>query len=71
MNEKVGDRLKLTTDIYDEDTDNAYPPGYIAYKGDIVIVRKVFPNRLHVAHEGIVDRSFVLHPGEFKNEGQQ
>lgn len=48
----VGDVLILTADIYDDGEDH-HPPGYIARRGERVVVRKVLEGgrrRLAVSH---------------------
>lgn len=68
----VGDKLWLTTDIYDDGSDNHHPPGYVARRGETVVVRKISRGweggwRIHASHEHITDRTFLLYPGEFLN----
>lgn len=63
---KAGDKVMLTEDIYDDGCDNHHPPGFIAMKGEIVVVRKVVGRRLQVSHEHITNRSFMIDPRECK-----
>lgn len=63
----VGDKVKLTKDIWDEDSDNAYPPGYIALRGEVVIVRGVQAGCIYVSHEHITDNSFLLKDDEYEH----
>ena len=67
---KVGDRVRLMVDIYD-DGDGACPPGYIARKGEEVIVRKIWLSgkggvRAHLSHEHITDNAFHAYGTEFE-----
>jgi hypothetical protein len=55
---KVGQRVRLLTDIWDDGADH-HPSGYIAHKGEEVIVRntgRAFP--FYVSHEHVKDNSF-------------
>lgn len=66
---KVGDKVKLTKDIYDHGADGAYPPGYIAYRNEIVIVRDVRQERgsiVYVSHEYTIDCSFYVSKDEYQ-----
>ena len=62
-----GSKVRLLRDIYDDGEDH-HPPGYIAYSGEVVIVRSVGnidSESLVVAHEGNKG-SFVVYRGEFE-----
>ena len=48
MQFQVGDMVQLTRDIYEEGED--IPPGYIAFKGETVVVRRA-ENREHNGFE--------------------
>lgn len=66
---KVGDRLRLTQDIYEDGED--VPPGYIGLKGDTVIVRRISHGgkggeRIYVSHEHITDNAFLVYRNEFE-----
>ena len=66
----VGDRLRLTSDIHDDGQDH-HPPGYIAYIGDIVVVREIAHGgkggeRIHVSHQDVTDKAFLVYPHEFE-----
>lgn len=55
-----GDRVRLLADIWDDGQDH-HPPGYLAHKGEVLVVRKhdlghEFP--YCISHEEITDRSF-------------
>lgn len=66
---QVGDKVKLTKDIYDHGADGAYPPGYIAYRNEIVIVREIRQERgpiVFVSHEHITDKAFYINKDEYK-----
>lgn len=67
---EIGTSLRLTDDIWDDGGD-CHPPGYIAYKGEIVIVRKIWNEgkngqRIYASHANITDNSFLLYPNEFE-----
>jgi hypothetical protein len=53
----VGDKVRLTRDIWDDGEDH-HPPGYLAKKGEVLIVRKVNIRSLSVSHEHIADSAF-------------
>lgn len=53
----AGDKVRLTADIWDDGEDH-HPPGYIAKKGQTVIVRGVNISSLSVSHEHITNNSF-------------
>lgn len=60
MGFQVGQRVRLLKDIWDDGQDH-HPPGYIAHKGEVLIVRRAdgrgtFP--VAVSHENVTDRSF-------------
>lgn len=57
-------RVRLLIDIYDDGADH-HPPGYIARKGEVVIVRTV--RAIGVSHEGVEGREFVVRYGEFES----
>lgn len=65
----IGDKLKLTQDIWDDGEDH-HPPGYIAKAGDIVIVRKAGTSGIFVSHEDITGISFRVMIDEFDVEEQ-
>lgn len=67
----VGEKVRLTRDIYDYGEDAAYPPGYIARKGEIVVVRDCWLSgkgglRIEVSHGSVIDRSFVVYTSEIE-----
>ena len=60
----AGDRVRLTKNIWDDGEDH-HPPGYIAEKGDIVIVRHVNNFApIEVSPDGGVSKSFVVYASE-------
>ena len=61
----VGDRVRLTKDIYDDGEDH-HPPGYCARRDEIVIVRVAGEKSLAVSHEDVTDSAFVIYQGEFE-----
>ena len=67
MNDKTDSsskqRVRLTADIWDNGEDH-HPPGIIARKGDIVIVRRM--RIIEVAHEGVENNAFVVTSSEFE-----
>lgn len=62
---KVGDKVQLTTSIFDDGEDH-HPPGWLAFSGEVLVVRKVHESgALAVSHEAITDSSFAIYPGEY------
>jgi hypothetical protein len=62
---QIGDRVRLTASIYDDGQD-WYPPGYLAFHGDILMVREVYPTgSLEVSHADIVDSTFIINSSEY------
>jgi hypothetical protein len=61
---KIGDRVRLLKSIYDDGEDH-HPPGWIAHRGEIVIVKIVNGGVLGVAHEGNPG-AFVIYPSEYE-----
>lgn len=55
-------RLRLAKDIYDDGADH-HPPGYIAHKGDLVVVHSI--QTAVVSHRGI-GHGFVVHDGDLE-----
>lgn len=56
-----GQRVRLLADIWDDGNDNHHPPGYLAHKGEELIVRRLDPGHefpICVSHEGRIDSSF-------------
>lgn len=62
----VGQKLKLLKDIYDDGADNHHPPGYIAFKNEVVIVRSTGRTCLAVSHENVTDKSFLVYAEEYE-----
>jgi len=68
---RVGDKVRLTQDIYDYGEDH-HPPGHTAVSGDLVVIRKVFTGgkggeRFHVSHPDVTDRAFLVYGSEFES----
>lgn len=62
---QIGSKIRLTASIYDDGQD-CYPPGYLAFHGDILTVREVYPSgSLGVSHDDIVDSTFIINPSEY------
>ena len=57
-------KVKLLTSIWDHGEDH-HPPDYLAFKGEILVVKEEYSNRLVVAHEGKSGR-FVIYDGEYE-----
>lgn len=55
-------KVKLLKDIYDDGQD-CHPPGFIARKGEEVVVRDL--HGITVSHEGRFDASFFIQPDEY------
>jgi hypothetical protein len=60
----VGGRVRLLSSIYDDGEDH-HPPGYLAYHGEVLIVKEVRGDVLAVAHEGNPG-AFTIYPGEYE-----
>jgi hypothetical protein len=67
-NFKVGQKVRMTTDVYDDGSEGHHPPGYFAHQGEVLLVRKVddgaFP--VYVSHEHIKDNSFGVEVTEIE-----
>jgi len=64
----VGSRVKLLKSIYDDGEDH-HPPGYLAYHGEVLIVKEVRGDVLAVAHEGNPG-AFTIYPGEYETHNK-
>lgn len=56
----VGQQVRLLKDIWDDGQDH-HPPGYLALRGELLIVRKIDTGAelpFCVSHESVLDRSF-------------
>lgn len=67
---KVGDKVRLLRDIYDDGEDH-HPPGYIGLVGEIVVIRSILKSaeageRIYVSHENITNNSFFVYSREIK-----
>lgn len=67
---KVGDLLKITKDIWDDGCENHHPPGYLATRGEIVIVRAVKAGRVYVSHRHITIGTFSVESDEYELQPQ-
>lgn len=68
----IGQRVALLADIWDNGEDH-HPPGYLAQRGEILIVRKLDPGHefpVLVSHEQITDQSFRVALSEIEAEGK-
>lgn len=63
---RIGDKVKVNVTLKDDGEDH-HPPCYIAYKGDIVIVKQILGTSLRVTHEGNPGY-FILRDGEYTKE---
>ena len=62
---QIGDRVRIIESIYDDGQD-WYPPGDLAFHGDILTVREVYPTgSLEVSHADIVDSTFIINSSEY------
>lgn len=63
----VNDKVRLLDDIWDDGQDH-HPPGYLARRGEVLIVRsdvaRTFP--IYVSHEEITDNSFGVELSEIE-----
>jgi len=64
----VGDTVRLTKDIWDDGCDNHHPPGYLARKGEILVVRSIEQGRtwVGVSHANRPDGWFNVYNGEYE-----
>jgi hypothetical protein len=65
---KVNDRVRMLTNIWDDGQDH-HPPGYLAHKGEVLIVRSLDPGHEHpilISHEQITDQSFRVAENEIE-----
>lgn len=60
----VGGRVRLLKSIYDDGEDH-HPPGYLAYHGEVLVVKAIRGDVLAVAHEGNPG-AFSIYPGEYE-----
>jgi hypothetical protein len=67
MAPKIGDRVRLLADIWDDGQDH-HPPGYLAHKGEVLIVRSVTPGHwpIYISHEQITDGSLGVELSEIE-----
>ena len=66
MNINVGDKIKLKKDIWDDGEDH-HPPGWLAVKNEVLIVKAVREKSLAVAHDNVEDNSaFCIYEGEYE-----
>jgi hypothetical protein len=61
---KPGDKIVLLESIYDHGEDH-HPPGWLAHKGEELVVKSVYSTSLGVAHEGNPG-AFVVFEGEYQ-----
>lgn len=69
----VGQSVVLLEDIWDDGCENHHPPGYLAHRGETLIVRAYDPGHefpVCVSHEHITDRSFRVALSEIKLKDQ-
>lgn len=65
---QVGDRVRLTTSIWDDGEDH-HPPGWLAMKGEVLVIRKVgspIMEEIAVSHEDVTDSAFWICRGEYE-----
>lgn len=61
----VGEKVRLTADIYDYGEDH-HPPGWLARKGEIVVIGAIYGKKLAVHHKEVTNGSmFVVFEGEY------
>jgi hypothetical protein len=65
----IGDRVRLTQDIWDDGEDH-HPPGWLARAGELLTVKAVRGAALAVAHEG-AEGAFIIRDGEYEPATQQ
>ena len=70
---RVGQRIRLLADIWDDGADH-HPPGYLAHRGEKLIVRKVDPGSefpICVSHKGRTDNSFRVALNEIEPDTER
>jgi hypothetical protein len=68
MDVNVGDKVKMLSDIWDDGQDH-HPPGYLARRGEVLIVRKLDPGHefpVLISHKEITDQSFRVGVNEIE-----
>jgi hypothetical protein len=67
---EVNQRVRLLADIWDDGQDH-HPPGYLAHRGEILIVRRIDEGREFpycVSHESVLDNHFRVAANEIEVE---
>ncbi len=65
MSLKIGSRVKLTQNIWDDGEDH-HPPGWLAMKDEVLIVRSIGQTCISISHENILDNSFIAYSNEYE-----
>lgn len=60
---RIGDKVKVLNSIYDDGEDH-HPPGWIAFEGEVLMIKQIHGDVLAVAHEENPG-AFMLYPGEY------
>lgn len=59
----LGDKVRLLRDIWEGEIDGLIPAGYLAMKGEVLIVRRfggIGPSSLGISHENRPDDYFIV-----------
>ena len=59
----IGDKVRLLKDIWEGEIDGLIPPGYLAMKGEILVVRRfggLGKSSLGISHENRPDDYFIV-----------
>ena len=68
MTYEIGDRVRLTKDIWDSGEDH-HPPCYLAMKGEVLIVREIGTiSSIGISHYGRNDNFFWVAKDEIERE---
>lgn len=61
----VGDAVVATANIWDDGEDH-HPPGWLAKKGERLIVRRVGSRYISVSHHNVTNSSFMVEQNEIR-----
>ena len=65
----IGDKVRLLKDIWEGEIDGLIPPGYLAMKGEILVVRRfggLGKSSLGISHEDRPDDYFIVFMDEIE-----
>ena len=65
---KVGDKVRVLKDIWDDGDESHHPPGYLAMAGEILVVRFLGKTSIGISHENRTDNYFWVERDEIEKE---